>query len=136
MSGPYNLPRTDRDADDAAYNPQADALVDSAGFDDSTDPEAVSVAPRGADNQATNLNAAKEDREAERSEASGRVTRGEVDALRSDLAPEEKNVKGKTRGKKVDAYRQERDVDRALEETGVDPGEQDVEISAADGRRR
>ncbi|KDQ51299.1 hypothetical protein JAAARDRAFT_140647, partial [Jaapia argillacea MUCL 33604] len=75
-------------------------------------------------------NAAKEDWEAERSEASGRVTRG---MLRLNFTPESQLIDlypGGSRGKKVDAYRQER------EETGIDPGEQDVEISAADGRRR
>lgn len=47
---------------------------------------------------------------------------------------EERNMQGRTRGKKVDAYRQERDLDRALDESGALGDEQDIEIGAATGR--
>ena len=47
---------------------------------------------------------------------------------------EERNVQGRTRGNKVDAFRQERDLDQALGESGVLDAEQDIEISAATGR--
>ncbi|EPQ52712.1 hypothetical protein GLOTRDRAFT_79832 [Gloeophyllum trabeum ATCC 11539] len=133
MSGPYNMgsggePGVDRQT----YNPQADARLDSAGFEASTDPELVSVAPRGADNQPTAVNAAREDKEAEESELSGRIPKGEVDALVGELGPDERNVRGKTRGVRVDAYKQEKDLDKALAD--IDRAEQDVEIGAADGR--
>ncbi|TFK49542.1 hypothetical protein OE88DRAFT_1662038 [Heliocybe sulcata] len=133
MSGPYNMSSNDPSVDRQTYNPQADARIDNAGYEDSTDPESVSVAPRGAGNQPTGVNAAREDREAEESEISGRIPKGEVNALKSELAPDERNVRGKTRGVRVDAYKQEKDLDRALAD--VDGADQDVEISAADGRR-
>jgi hypothetical protein len=39
----------------------------------------------------------------------------EVDSLMSDLHDDERNVSQGTRGKKVDAYKQEREVDRAVD---------------------
>jgi hypothetical protein len=39
----------------------------------------------------------------------------EVDSLVSDLRDDERNISRGTRGKKVDAYRQEREVDRATD---------------------
>lgn len=53
-----------------------------------------------------------------------------MDSATSD----ERNVQGRTRGNKVDAYRQERNLDQALGESGVLDAEQDIEIGAATGR--
>lgn len=60
---------------------------------------------------------------------------GEVDDLLASSDPAERDVSGYTRGNRVDAYKQEREVDRALDEAGITDADQDVEISAAVGRR-
>lgn len=62
------------------------------------------------------------------------VTPGEVNDLLGSATEDEKNVSGRTRGKKVDAFKQERDVDQFLDETGISSAQQDVEIGAATGR--
>jgi hypothetical protein len=59
---------------------------------------------------------------------------GEVDELRANHFPGEGDATG-TRGVKVDAYKQERDVDRFLDEQGISTAAQDVQIGAATGRR-
>ncbi|KZT55767.1 hypothetical protein CALCODRAFT_518564 [Calocera cornea HHB12733] len=53
----------------------------------------------------------KEDAEATQSEQTGKIPQSEVDAL----GGESNYVDGYTRGKKVDAYKQERAVDEAVE---------------------
>ena len=60
---------------------------------------------------------------------------GEVEDLLASTLPGERDVSGYTRGKRVDAYKQERELDRAMEESGELTGDQDVEITAAVGRR-
>ncbi|KAI0360059.1 hypothetical protein OH77DRAFT_1419454 [Trametes cingulata] len=132
--GPYNMPPANRDVDDLTYNPQADARPDNAAFDDNTDPSIHPVGARGADNQPTYRDFQKEDMETERSEQTGQIPKSEVDELLSTTSPEERDVSGRTRGKKVDAFKQERDVDRFLDETGISTAEQDVEIGRATGR--
>ncbi|EJT98646.1 hypothetical protein DACRYDRAFT_96415 [Dacryopinax primogenitus] len=57
------------------------------------------------------VNARKEDAEAAQSEQSRRIPQSEVD----DLGGQGNVVEGYTRGKKVDAFRQEREVDEAVE---------------------
>ena len=59
---------------------------------------------------------------------------GEVNDLMDGATSDERNVQGRTRGNKVDAYRQERNLDQALGESGVLDAEQDIEIGAATGR--
>jgi len=44
----------------------------------------------------------------------------EVDSLLSDVREDERGVSGGTRGKKVDAYKQERALDRVTGLTGDD----------------
>lgn len=39
----------------------------------------------------------------------------EVDSLLSDVREDERNVRGGTRGRKVDAYKQERELDYATD---------------------
>ena len=60
---------------------------------------------------------------------------GEVDDLLSSTTEEERNVSGRTRGNRVDAYQQERNLDRVFDETGLSDAQQDIEITAATGRR-
>lgn len=131
--GPYNLPPRERDIDNLTYNPQADSRSDNAAFDD-TDPAFQPVGARGADNQPTYRNAGREDLDAERSDQTGQIPRGEVDDLLGSLTEEERNVGGRTRGKKVDAYKQERGIDEDLDASGISSADQDVEIGAATGR--
>ena len=50
----------------------------------------------------------------------------------SSATAEEKSAFG-TRGKRVDAYKQDREVDRMLEESGISNADQNVEIGAASG---
>ena len=40
-----------------------------------------------------------------------------------------------TRGKKVDAFKQERELDQFMESSGLADAEQDIEISRATGRQ-
>lgn len=51
----------------------------------------------------------------------------------SSATDEERNVSGRTRGNKSDAWQQEKEVDQALAETGVLDAEKDVEVSKAVG---
>ncbi|PCH42140.1 hypothetical protein WOLCODRAFT_89643 [Wolfiporia cocos MD-104 SS10] len=131
--GPYNLPAGNRDVDDMTYNPQADARPDNAAFDETTDPSIHPVGARGASNQPTYRDARKEDYETEKSDFTGKIPRGEVDDLLGSATEGERNVSGRTRGNKVDAYKQERNVDRFFDQTGLSSAEQDVEIDAATG---
>ncbi|KAH9936054.1 hypothetical protein B0H21DRAFT_699044 [Amylocystis lapponica] len=133
--GPYNLPPADRDVDDLTYNPQADARPDNAAFDpDTTDPRSHPIGARGANNQPTSVDAGREDRQAAQSERTGRIPRGEANDLMDNMSDEERNVgQGRTRGNKVDAYKQERGIDNALEQSGISSADQDVEIGAATG---
>ncbi|KAJ8456788.1 hypothetical protein ONZ51_g11917 [Trametes cubensis] len=132
--GPYNMPPADRDVDGLTYNPQADARPDNAAFDESTNPDTQPVAARGADNQPTYRNFRAEDDEAAFSEKTGQIPRGEVDDLMSSTTQEERDVQGRTRGKKVDAYKQERELDQFFDESGISSADQDVEIGRATGR--
>ncbi|KAH9831661.1 uncharacterized protein C8Q71DRAFT_881868 [Rhodofomes roseus] len=132
--GPYNLPPGERGVDNLSYNPQADARPDNAAFDESTNPELHPVGARGANNQATFRDYGKEDFETERSEATGRIPKGEVNDLLGSATGDERNASGYTRGKKVDAFRQERDLDRAFDETGISNAGQDIEVGSATGR--
>lgn len=48
----------------------------------------------------------------------------EAQSLISELSPEERNVQGRTRGNKIDAYASERAVDAAVDAaTEMDPGQ-------------
>lgn len=72
--GPYNLPPADPAVDELTYNPQADARIDNAEFDpEKTDPGTQPVGARGAENEPTNRDAAREDAEAARSEETGEI---------------------------------------------------------------
>lgn len=120
-------PRKSSGNADDAYNPQVDARGDDP-FSDSTD---------GA-GQTTNRDYNQEDKETEKSERSGQIPRskqrsnynnciythvcftGEVDDLKSSSTEEERNVSGYTRGIKVDAYKQEREMDHIFEDPDVD----------------
>jgi hypothetical protein len=65
-------------ADDLTYNPQASALHDDAAFNNDGDFESAQpLGARGADNQPTNRNFAREDKETERSEQLGQIPRCE-----------------------------------------------------------
>jgi len=105
---------------DANYNPSADPAFDEAPFtgeenaaEDYT-PDAVD-----ADTSAAKI-IAQEDRDAERTESHGQPSKFEVDSLLSDVREDERGVSGGTRGKKVDAYKQERALDRVTGLTGDD----------------
>ena len=145
------MPPADRNVDGLTYNPQADARPDNAAFDESTNPDIQPVAARGADNQPTYRNFRAEDDEAASSEKTGQIPRGtylqapcsvlvaycstgEVDDLMSSTTQEERDVQGRTRGKKVDAYKQERELDQFFDESGISSADQDVEIGRATGR--
>ncbi|KAI0925715.1 hypothetical protein AcV5_008377 [Taiwanofungus camphoratus] len=134
--GPYNLPPAVRGVDDLTYNPQADAQPDNAEFDPAAvDPESQLVGARGADNQPTYRDYGQEDVEAARSDETQQIPRSEVDDLLDSTTDAERNVGGgKTRGKRVDAWKQDRDVDQFLDQTGIASADRDVEISAATGR--
>ncbi|OJT04854.1 hypothetical protein TRAPUB_4426 [Trametes pubescens] len=93
--------------DDIEYHPQTGGASGNAAYDD-------------------NLDYKKEDRETKRSEQSGQIPRREVDDLLSSSTEEERDVSGYTRGVDVDAYKQERDMDRELGQTGVIDDEEAV----------
>jgi hypothetical protein len=57
----------------------------------------------------------------------------EVNDLLDSVTDEERNVSGRTRGVKVDAYKQEKEMDDAYKATGVADAEQDVVIGKASG---
>jgi len=132
--GPYNLPPGERGVDNLAYNPMADARPDNAAYDEGTNDDLHPVGARGADNQPSFRNAGKEDLETDRSDATGRIPRSEVNDLLDSATGDERNAQGRTRGNKVDAFRQERDLDRAFDGSGVANADQDIEIGAATGR--
>ena len=52
----------------------------------------------------------------------------------SSATDEERNVSSYTRGNRVDAFKQERAIDRAFDDAGISVDQQDVEINAAAGR--
>ncbi|KZV67438.1 hypothetical protein PENSPDRAFT_667084 [Peniophora sp. CONT] len=88
--------------DDSDYKPRAD------GGD--------SIGVRGGPEEQSAVNAQREDRMAAESGATGRIPKGEAQSLISELRPEERDVSGRTRGVKVDAFKQERAVDEAVDE--------------------
>jgi hypothetical protein len=115
---------------DANYNPSADPAFDEAPFTGEENAEENAVDVVDADTSAAKMTA-QEDRDAERTDSHGqpsKCTRAsmtyseitneglfavEVDSLLSDVREDERGVSGGTRGKKVDAYKQERALDRA-----------------------
>ncbi|EMD34159.1 hypothetical protein CERSUDRAFT_98087 [Gelatoporia subvermispora B] len=131
--GPYNLPPGGRDVDSVTYNPMADARPDAAEFDPDHADDLQPVGARGAANQATGRNFGQEDTETAQSDKTGQIPRGEVDDLLSSTTKEERNVAGKTRGNRVDAYKQEREVDRFMQDNGLEDADQDIEIGRATG---
>ncbi|KAI0749495.1 hypothetical protein C8Q80DRAFT_1269367 [Daedaleopsis nitida] len=133
--GPYNLPPANHEVDKLTYNPQADARPDSAEFNPDTDSELHSVGARGASNQPTYRDHQTEDRETEESDATGRIPKREINDLLSSATDDERSVSSYTRGNRVDAFKQEREMDRAFDESGVADEEQEIEITAATGRR-
>lgn len=52
----------------------------------------------------------------------------------SSTTKDERNVQGRTRGVKNDAYKQERELDDRMQDSGIMDAEQDIEIGAASGR--
>ncbi|GJE94512.1 hypothetical protein PsYK624_106820 [Phanerochaete sordida] len=74
------------------------------------------IGERGAEDQSALFE--KEDTETAQSDATGRIPKGEVDDLLSN-ASDITDVSGRTRGKKVDAWKQDREMDQSLKETGV-----------------
>ncbi|VDC07204.1 unnamed protein product [Peniophora sp. CBMAI 1063] len=102
---------------DAMYNPAASQTYDNddykPGSDDVPD---VRANVRGGAEQVSALDAEREDRMAAESDATGRIPKGEAQALVSELTPEERDVSGRTRGVKVDAFEQERKVDQQVDE--------------------
>ena len=135
--GPYNLPGGERDVDNLTYNPQADARSDDTTFDPNTDNDSLHpVGARGAGNQPTGRDWQQEDQETASSDATGQIPRskyygfffgyvvlmlytGEVDDLLSSATREERSAQGRTRGVKVDAWKQERELDQSLDEAGA-----------------
>lgn len=117
--------------DDKAYKPQSGGASGNAAYDDDLDYK-------------------KEDHETKRSEQSGQIPNsefsifargrlliyisGEVDDLLSSTTEEERDVSGYTRGVDVDAYKQEREMDRQLGQTGVIDDEEDVDVDRSTGR--
>ncbi|KAH8112756.1 hypothetical protein DFH11DRAFT_1728515 [Phellopilus nigrolimitatus] len=79
------------------------------------DPELLA---RGADEQSTDVDYVREDREAAESDATGRVSKREADDLRA-TAGETAGGRTRGRGAKNDAYKQERQLDQALEQEGA-----------------
>jgi len=94
---------------DANYNPNADPALDNAPYKGGENSEDYYANVTGAD---TSLEmAAREDRDATKTDSHERPSKFEVESLLSD---DERNVSGGTRGRKVDAYKQERVLDRAV----------------------
>ncbi|KAH9999184.1 hypothetical protein BJV74DRAFT_174669 [Russula compacta] len=94
---------------DANYNPGADPRFDDAPFTGEEDAEDYAEDVVGADTSAET--AAREDRDATLTDSQERPSKFEVDSLLSDVREDERNVRGGTRGRKVDAYKQERELD-------------------------
>ncbi|EIW57374.1 uncharacterized protein TRAVEDRAFT_108294, partial [Trametes versicolor FP-101664 SS1] len=99
---------------DKAYKPQSGGASGNAAYDDDLDYK-------------------KEDHETKRSEQSGQIPNREVDDLLSSTTEEERDVSGYTRGVDVDAYKQEREMDRQLGQTGVIDDEEDVDVDRSTG---
>ncbi|KAI5120119.1 hypothetical protein M0805_002203 [Coniferiporia weirii] len=68
----------------------------------------------GAVDEGGNINAMGEDKEAAKSEQTGRVSKREVNELRAGGEVLEKRTRG--RGKQNDAYKQERNLDEAIDQ--------------------
>ena len=140
---PYNLPSGGADVDSAAYNPNLTSSRDKEDFSPERDDEFQPIAARGADHHPTGRNFSQEDQEADRSEATGKIPRskwsfdlfcgrqltlryaGEVDDLVNSATDAEKNVQGRTRGVKNDAWKQERELDSAMKNAGAIGGDED-----------
>jgi len=96
---------------DADYNPSADPSFDDAPFTGEENDEDYAADVEGEDTALET--AAREDRDAAKTDSHERPSKFEVDTLLSDVRDDERDVSGGTRGKKVDAYKQEREVDLA-----------------------
>ncbi|EKM58063.1 uncharacterized protein PHACADRAFT_182452 [Phanerochaete carnosa HHB-10118-sp] len=132
---PYNLPpNTERGVDQTTFSPRAIADSDNANYRPEIDDDRQLVGARGADNQPTFRKFAREDQQTERSDATGHIPQGEVDDLLSSAPDGIKGISGRTRGAKVDAWKQDREVDRYMNDTELTDEEQDVEIGRATGR--
>lgn len=57
----------------------------------------------------------------------------EVNDLLDSATKDERGASGRTRGVKNDAFKQEREMDQALADTGITDAEQSVEIGRATG---
>ncbi|KAH9972755.1 hypothetical protein BGW80DRAFT_1459502 [Lactifluus volemus] len=99
---------------DANYNPNADPAFDNAAFtgDDNAEHHASDV--DGTDTSLETMlgKTVMLPRLIHMNDLRNVI---EVDTLTSDLRDDEKNIGGGTRGIKVDFYRQEREVDRAVD---------------------
>ncbi|TCD66430.1 hypothetical protein EIP91_001366 [Steccherinum ochraceum] len=113
---PYNLPSGGNEVDDMSYNPDASADHDNDDFIPDRAEQSQPIGARGSGNHATGRNSGQEDHETSRSEE----TAGEVNDLIANQFDGEKNVQGRTRGIKGDAYKQERKFDQQMKEAGVD----------------
>lgn len=149
---PYNLPQnTEREVDQNTFNPRAEASSDNAEYRPEIDDARQPVGARGADNQPTFRDYTREDMETERSDATGKIPKGEqircaatvaaltvregeVDDLLSSAPDDAKGVSGRTRGAKIDAWKGDKEVDQFMQNSGLADAEQDVEIGRATGR--
>ncbi|KAF8501482.1 hypothetical protein F5888DRAFT_1801009 [Russula emetica] len=98
---------------DANYNPSADPAFDEAPFTGEENAEGHATDVVDTD---TSKRMAQEDRDAERTDSHEQPSKFEVDSLLSDVREDELGVSGGTRGKKVDAYKQERALDGLVED--------------------
>lgn len=132
-----NLPTGGNEVDNSTYNPTASTTFDNDAFHPDRD-EFQPVGTRGADNQLTGRDSDKEDQEAGHSEATGTIPKGtyipsldsdwsilisfagEVNDLFESTTEDERNVQGRTRGLKNDAWKQEREFDQQFKSAGVD----------------
>ncbi|KAI9450146.1 hypothetical protein BJY52DRAFT_1192049 [Lactarius psammicola] len=100
---------------DASYNPSADPALDDAAFTgEEKSEDYTTVADTSLET------AAREDRDAAETDSHERPSKFEVDSLLNDVREDERNVGAGTRGKKVDAYKQEREVDRVTDQASED----------------
>ncbi|PSR89000.1 hypothetical protein PHLCEN_2v4962 [Hermanssonia centrifuga] len=131
---PYKLPPGERDADKVTYNPMADDRVDSDEFDPEEDTERQPIGARGADNEPTRRHFAKEDMETARSDATGRIPKSEVAELVSSAGEDTSGLNPSgTRGIRVDAWKQDKEMDKMYVESGLADAVQDVEIKRGTG---
>ncbi|KAI0259884.1 hypothetical protein BC834DRAFT_593041 [Gloeopeniophorella convolvens] len=98
---------------DATYNPEANSGFDDAAFTGGDNAEDIASGVRGADTSFERT--AREDRDAAETHSHERPSKFEVENTLADVRDNERNVRGGTRGKKVDAFKQEREVDRAVD---------------------